>query len=136
MRKLKYSNKFKKETNAFAELINMFVTKMNKEYATNMNKLIEMIARGENLDVKRLKDKYLAQFKAHQDDMNQGDNVESITEENTNDVNDINDDVYLDKITINNIDYWYENKDNGKIYCNNVLVGIYKNNDFLINNTE
>ena len=33
---------------------------------------------------------------------------------------------------LNKIDYWYENKDNGKVYLNNVSIGTFNNNIFTI----
>ncbi len=135
MRKLKYSHKLKKETDAFTEMINIFVKKMNKEYACNMNKLIELIARGENLDVTRLKEKYLESFKSNSDnDENDENDNDSSTKTTSNTIitSDIND-VYLDKIIINDSEYWYENKESGNVYYNNCIVGTYKNSNFEIN---
>jgi hypothetical protein len=127
-------------------MINNYVKKMNKEYVGNMNKLIELIARGENLDVNKLKTKYLGVFKSNPDTEDTEDiNIENQTPTETTDTPDaiistniINtniDEVYLDKISIANSEYWYEKKDNGNIYYNNVVVGNYdkSNNIFEIN---
>ncbi len=134
MRKLKYSNKINQETALLSEMINNYVKKMNKEYVNNMNKLIELIARGENLDVNRLKTKYLGYFKSSPD----VEIEETAQEEKTEDVeqdtvSSIIDEVYLDKILIDNLEYWYEKKNKGNIYYNNNLVGNYNNNIFEIN---
>lgn len=134
MRKLKYSNKIIKETITLSEMINTYVKKMNKEYVNNMNKLIEFIARGENLDVNRLKTKYLGLFSSNQetedienDDKNENTEISEISEikvtQNSfsTDINEI----YLDKVLIDNSEYWYEKIENGKIYYDNKIVGNY-----------
>ena len=134
MRKLKYSNKIKQETVTLSGMINTYVKKMNKDYVNNMNKLVELIARGENLDVNRLKTKYLAFFSSTPE-------IEEIEEEEetpivqTNTLSTDIDEVYLDKVLIDDSEYWYEKKENGKIYYNDIQVGNYDktNNIYEIN---
>jgi len=58
-KKLKYSKKIQDETSAFITIITSYCNKINKEYAKNMNTLIEDIAIGEDLDPEMLKEKYL-----------------------------------------------------------------------------
>ena len=135
MRKLKYSNKIKQETVALSEIINTYVKKMNKDYVNNMNKLVELIARGENLDVNQLKTKYLGMFKSTPDNDNNeevDETEDKVIEELPADINE----VYLDKVIISDSEYWYEKKENGNIYYNNIIVGCYKNNIFEINNKK
>ncbi len=131
MRKLKYSNKINQETVTLTAMINTYVKKMNKDYVNNMNKLVELIARGENLDVNRLKTQYLSQFSSNADtEAHEDDDVSPpITNTLSTDI----DEVYLDKVLIDDSEYWYERKENGKIYYNNVQVGNYSNNIFEIN---
>ncbi len=133
MRKLKYSNKIKQETVTLSDMINTYVKKMNKDYVNNMNKLVELIARGENLDVERLKTKYLAFFSSTPEIEDNEEEEETPRVQNTFST-DI-DEVYLDKVLINNSEYWYEKKENGKIYYNDVQVGSYDktNNIYEIN---
>ncbi len=133
MRKLKYSNKIKQETVTLSDMINTYVKKMNKDYVNNMNKLVELIARGENLDVERLKTKYLAFFSSTPEIEDNEEEEETPRVQNTFST-DI-DEVYLDKVLINNSEYWYEKKENGKIYYNDIQVGNYDktNNIYEIN---
>jgi hypothetical protein len=136
MRKLKYSNKINQETVALSEMINTYVKKMNKEYVSNMNKLVELIARGENLEVTRLKTKYLGLFKSTPDNENNEVDLEETVEPEEKIIDTLSSDiseVYLDKVLIADSEYWYEKKENGNIYYNNVVVGCYKNNIFEIN---
>ena len=132
MRKLKYSNKIKEETVTLSEMINTYVKKMNKDYVNNMNKLVELIARGENLDVTRLKTKYLGLFSSTPDIEEEEEEVQPII---INTLSTDIDEVYLDKVLIDESEYWYEKKENGKIYYNDAVVGSYdkSNNLFEIN---
>jgi hypothetical protein len=59
MKKLKYSKKILLETQSFLKNIEIYYSKLNKEYAKNMIKLLENIADGEKLDLEMLKSKYL-----------------------------------------------------------------------------
>ena len=58
-KKLKYAKKIQDETSAFITIITSYCSKINKEYAKNINALIDDIAVGENLDPEMLKEKYL-----------------------------------------------------------------------------
>ena len=148
MKKLAYSKKIINEINIFNDTldntlddrisklysnhmntIKTYCEKLNKEYVQNLNKLIENIASGENLDVKMLKKKYI-----------KGDVI------NTHILSDIlsskissseisssklvdNDDNILDKIVINDEDYYYEKKEGGNVYNKStIIVGKYTNN--------
>ena len=106
MKKLKYAKKITTEMNAFGKIIETYCDKLNKEYAKKMNELIENIALGEGLDIEILKKKYLT------------------SRENEEDTDEV-----LDKITINNIPYYYENKEGGKLYdAKSNIVGKHVNN--------
>ncbi len=132
--------------------INISSDSINKEYAKNINKLLEEIAKGENLDIKMLKNKYLKSSSKlkiasieHKEDEEQEDTeyecndtqVEcelqmDLKQELLNDKNDSEtDDIIFDKIIIDGLNYYYENKENGKIYdISSNIVGIYKDKKF------
>ncbi len=140
MKKLKCTKKIKNETHTFIQLIDNLCSKLNKEYAKNMNKLLENIAKGEKLDIKELKDKYLKTLNNLSDDIkneeengNADDEIDEKTvslEEDTNSIEEI----IFDKIILDGSNYYYENKENGKVYDNkSKIVGIYKNNQFILN---
>lgn len=134
MKKLAYSKKITNETNTletsmskvfsdYKEHINEYCIKLNKEYVQNLNKLIENIALGENLDVKMLKKKYI---KGELIDTLLPSESVSISEIllTSNESNEI-----LDKIVINAEEYYYEKKEDGNVYNKSlILVGKYKNN--------
>jgi hypothetical protein len=141
--------------------INISSDYINKEYAKNINKLLEEIAKGEQLDIKMLKSKYLksssklkVELVEHKhEDQNeeqvdteydytedteqievelQVDNKKEIlNDKNTSDIENI----IFDKIIIDGLNYYYENKENGKIYdTSSNIVGIYKDKKFKFSN--
>jgi hypothetical protein len=133
--------------------INISNDSINKEYAKNINKLLEEIAKGENLDIKMLKSKYLKSSSKLKEQLveNKQDNEEQVDEEYEcndtqvelelqvdlkqellNDKNDSEvDDIIFDKIIIDGTTYYYENKENGKIYdISSTIVGIYTDKKF------
>jgi hypothetical protein len=80
-------------------------------------KLLAEISKGENLNYKLLKKKYL-----------------SILPENNIESDSDNESPVLNKTIINDIDYYYENKENGNIYnMNTEIVGSFINKKFIIN---
>ncbi len=132
------------DAQAFLKNIETNYSKLNKEYAKNILKLLERISIGENLDLEMLKNKYLnteepaiinkiifsnisseeniSEEHISSDITSDENNSSEITSDNTND------EIILDKITINNINYYYENKDNGRIFdVNSKVVGEYRN---------
>ena len=117
--------------------------------------MLEEIAKGENLDIKILKNKYLkstSKLKVESVEHKQDDEDEDEEQEDTeynniqveyelqvdlkqqilNDKNDSDtDDIIFDKIIIDGLNYYYENKENGKIYDTlSNIVGIYKDKQF------
>ncbi len=139
MKKLKYSKKIKNETQTFIQLIDNLCSKLNKEYSKNMNKLLENIAKGEKLDINMLRNKYLNTFnnettKEEDNDVNiESDNNEDTETNVSSNINSF-EEIIFDKIILNGSDYYYENKENGRIYNNkSKIVGIYKNNEFILN---
>lgn len=124
-KKLKYSKKIKKVVNEFIENVTIdepekgdklletmdtFYSKINKEYMKNLICMIDMIALGENLDANYLKEKYLGKKNKPQ--------VE--TEDNG---------IILDKIVIDGMAYYCEQKEDGIVYdSNTTIVGVKENN--------
>ena len=146
MKKLQTTKKLQNEVRAFQEVINNYYNKINKEYAKNMNKLIKNIAKGENLDLEMLKEKYL---KTLNEEVKTTIDIELETElelELTTDIDiktqivpqhnepDKFEEIIFDKIVIDGTNYYYENKEDGRIFDTfSKIVGIYKNKTFLIN---
>lgn len=105
----------------FDMLINQSFKKIKKEYAQILidekHKLLQKIADGENIDVNSLKTKYL---KSKELDSNIKTNLLVENEE------------LLDKITISDKTYYYENKEKGNVFdINNNIVGYYKNSSII-----
>ena len=97
------------------------------EYQQNMIdekiKLLIAICNGEKLDFNEMKIKYL---KAKE--------IENFEPINVNKNNGIIEDNLLDKITIDNIDYYYESINNGIVFdVDNIPIGIYKNGKVIFN---
>jgi hypothetical protein len=150
MKKLKNTKKMQNEILEFQEVINNYCSKINKEYAKNMNKLIENIAKGENLDINILKEKYFKTLdldeKEEQSDIEIKPLNEEVKTDNESEVDtnininikesEINtfEEIIFDKIIIDGTNYYYENKQDGKIYdSSSKIVGVYKNKMFVIN---
>ena len=85
-------------------------------------KLLVEICNGENLDIDTIKYKYI-------------NSKDLIKYKNNNIINDlIFDDELLDKIEIDNIEYYYEKKENGKVYdLKSNIVGVFKDNKINLN---
>jgi len=139
------------DAQAFLKNIETNYSKLNKEYAKNILKLLEKISIGEKLDLEMLKAKYLNEeepviitnnitnnitiFSNITDDISEdvSEDVSSlvITEDASSEISEeviTNQEIILDKITINNNIYYYENKNNGRIFdINSKVVGEYKN---------
>jgi hypothetical protein len=97
---------------------------INIEYAKNIKKLLKRIAEGEKLDYEMLKDKYLKSSSKETFEINTDE--QTTTEEPL--------EIIFDKIIIDNKNYYYENKDNGKVYdSSSNIVGIYKNKKIILN---
>lgn len=117
-------------TNSVNELFSELqenITSIKQEYHQNMIdekiKLLVAICNGEGLDLTKMKTKYLKpkeQVNLDQDGLNHC--SFSI------------DDNLLDKIRINDEDYYYESVNNGTVYnINNQPVGLYKNGTVIFN---
>lgn len=88
-------------------------------------KLLVNICNGEKLDFNEIKLKYLKPKE-----------IEYFEPTNINKNNGIIDDNLLDKINIDDKDYYYESINNGIVYDTNTKpVGIYKNGKIIFNNS-
>ena len=146
MKKLLYSKKITNKSKEFIEMINIYCSKLNKEYAQNMLQLIFKIAKGENLDPQMLIDKYITNkadeehIDAHEyehEDEHEDEHVdEHLTEtivENEMTETEM-DGSFLDKVIIDGKDYFYQQIENGIIYNKESKpVGVYKNKSFHFN---
>jgi hypothetical protein len=133
MKKLKYSQKLINETNTFAKLIETYCNKINKEYAKNINLLLKRIAEGENLNLEDLKTKYLKTKQTIPELSNETEEL-TIVSKDTEEYEDTeeNEEIILDKIIIDNTNYYYENKENGKVYDTlSKVVGQFKNKQII-----
>jgi hypothetical protein len=91
-------------------IIDKYLNNIKSEHKEIVNKLIKDICDGEGLDYNIIKDKYLKKKE------------EVVSSE------------ILDKIEINNQVYYYEKKEDGKVYNNNlVIIGKYTNNNIVLN---
>ena len=107
--------------NSMKEMIDKIKKASNDEKFEEKIKLIEQICKGENLNVKEIKNKYLS-------DKEKKKIIEPI-----NDVIEIKSDDLLDTIKIDNKTFYYENKDKGNIYnSDRKSVGIYKDGKFIL----
>jgi|UniRef100_A0A6C0EC47 hypothetical protein len=115
--------------NIFIEHINdldlqlqLQLKKIKHEYNNNLTdekiKLLLMICEGENLDFNKIKNKYLKIKDLNNSSIN-----------NSNSEININEDL-LDKIEIDDTEYYYEKKENGKVYDKELnVVGVFINNE-------
>jgi len=105
-------------------IISQYVKKIKKEYAQILidekNKLLLNIANGEKLDLNMLKNKYLKPKELIQDAKIYPSDIDN------------NEDL-LDKITIDDQVYYFENKEKGKVFNEqNEEVGQYKNSNIIL----
>ena len=100
-------------------ILKIYKKKMKKDHIEEKYKLLLKISEDENLNFNSLKNKYMTQKEL------------DIIENNTVTVSEENETI-LNKIEIQNEIYYYEQKENGKIYNKYSLhVGYYKNNEFI-----
>lgn len=96
-------------------LINESISKIRKEYKQNLYEIIMEICINENLDFDTIKNKYIKTKE-----------IDKKIEES--------DEYILDKIVINNIEYYYEPKEKGIVYDNKLnKVGIFENGNIKLN---
>jgi hypothetical protein len=105
------------------KILILYKKKIKAEYTNILidekNKLLVKIAIGENLDLRTLKSKYLKNKELlDNDDIKLGDSEEN--------------EELLDSCEINGNKYYYENKDNGKVYDeSNKMVANYVNSKII-----
>lgn len=121
MKTPKHIKKLKEETEGFMNLLASYCDKIKKEHQKlcleQQATLIANIAKGENLNELDLREKYL--------NTKSKPPVKKPEEKIDEDL--------LDKVVLNNITYYYENKENGKIYnTKSQVVGKYSKNQFIV----
>jgi hypothetical protein len=152
MKKLLYSKKITNKSKELVEMINIYCSKLNKEYSKNMLQLVLKIAEGENLDAQMLIDKYI--INEESDDKVKLETLEEIDElkleklkieklkieklkiDTVEDPKEQleSDESFLDKIIINGECYYYQSIENGIVYNkDSKQVGVYKNNKIIMN---
>jgi hypothetical protein len=117
-------------TNSINELfleLQSNIKEIKQEYQQNIIdekiKLLVAICNGEGLDFDKLKMKYLKSKELDYLDPNEPSKNTILIDDNL-----------LDKITLNNQDYYYESVNNGTVFdTNNEPVGVYKNGTFVFN---
>jgi hypothetical protein len=121
-------NELLKQMETLNDVIQLYQKKIKKEASTILIeekiKLLQKIADNENLDLNYLKSKYLK-------------SKELLSFNNLSVVNNNNTDSeeLLDKVEINGVIYYYENKEKGKVYNSDYNeVGIFKSNSIILNN--
>ena len=119
-------NIFIEHVNELDVQLQLQLKKIKQEYNNNLIdekiKLLSIVCQGENLDFNNMKKKYLKSKDLNNNSINEL-NTEICIEEDL-----------LDKIEINNIEYYYENKENGTVYDINLnIVGIFINNEVKFN---
>ena len=108
-----FESKLNNNIDVFDNLISEYIIKIKEEYKTNVNKIVKDICEGEGLNYEDIKTKYLLKSQKKDDIVNQE---------------------ILDKIEINNKDFYYEKKQNGNVYDNNLnIVGKYYDNKIIFN---
>lgn len=105
------------------------IKKVKKEYQKNLLdekiKLLLTICANEGLDFEKLKTKYLKESELSKVSLDDIDNSVATT---------IIDEELLDKIEINDVEYYYEPKEKGIIYdSDSKEVGYYKGGQFILN---
>ena len=100
--------------------------KIKKEYSKILieekYELLNKIAEGEKIDINILKSKYLKPKEL----LN--------LNESLNKIENIDSEELLDRLEVNGIIYYYENKEKGKVYDTEYKeVGIYKNKSIILN---
>jgi NifB/MoaA-like Fe-S oxidoreductase len=107
--------------NSIKDIIDKIKKASNDEKFEEKIKLIEQICKGENLNLKDMKNKYLS------------DKEKKKIIEPTNEVIELKNDDLLDMIKIDNKTFYYENKEKGTIYnSERKSVGIFKDGKFIL----
>jgi hypothetical protein len=112
--------------NIVRDQISEYYKKIKKEYSKILieekYELLNKIAEGEKIDINILKSKYLKPKEL----LN--------LNESLNKIENIDSEELLDRLEVNGIIYYYENKEKGKVYDTEYKeVGIYKNKSIILN---
>jgi hypothetical protein len=112
--------------NIVRDQISEYYKKIKKEYSKILieekYELLNKIAEGEKIDINILKSKYLKPKEL----LN--------LNESLNKIENIDSEELLDRLEVNGIIYYYENKEKGKVYDTEYNeVGIYKNKSIILN---
>jgi hypothetical protein len=112
--------------NIVRDQISEYYKKIKKEYSKILieekYELLNKIAEGEKIDINILKSKYLKPKELL--------NIN----ESLNKIENIDSEELLDRLEVNGIIYYYENKEKGKVYDTEYKeVGIYKNKSIILN---
>lgn len=103
-------------------ILNNYKKKIKRELIEQKYKLLLKISENENLDFSQLKLKYMTSKELMV--------LDEFTPSTVDET-----ETLLNKIEIDNETYYYEQKDNGKIYNKfSIHVGYYKDNEFILTN--
>jgi hypothetical protein len=124
---LALDNDLLKQIETLNDTIQIYQKKIKKEASLiiveEKIKLLQKIAENENLDLNYLKSKYLKAKELLSF------NSLSVVNNNNNDSEEL-----LDKVEINGVTYYYENKEKGKVFnIDYNEVGIFKSNSIILN---
>ena len=120
MKELKILKKINEEIEYLKETIYQLTVKGNKDYQSNILKIIKAISIGEELDFNMLVEKYIK---------TKSDSTESDSPENKGVV-------LLNKITENDITYYVQTTNNLVYNTDSVIIGTYCNGKIVFNKDE
>ncbi len=120
-------NELLKQIETLNETIQIYQKKIKKESSIiiieEKIKLLQKISENEHLDLNYLKSKYLKSKELI--------NFNNLLVSNTN----TDSEELLDKVEINGVIYYYENKEKGKVFNSDYNeVGVFKANSIILNN--
>lgn len=119
-------NELLKQIETLNDSIQLYQKKIKKESSMiiieEKIKLLQKISENEKIDLNYLKSKYLKSKELQ--------NLNNVTVTNNN-----NSEELLDKVEVNGIIYYYENKEKGKVFNSDYNeVGVFKSNSIILNN--
>ena len=119
-------NELLKQIETLNDSIQLYQKKIKKESSIiiieEKIKLLQKISENEKIDLNYLKSKYLKSKELQ--------NLNNVTVTNNN-----NSEELLDKVEVNGIIYYYENKEKGKVFNSDYNeVGVFKSNSIILNN--
>jgi hypothetical protein len=119
-------NELLKQIETLNDSIQLYQKKIKKESSIiiieEKIKLLQKIAENEKIDLNYLKSKYLKSKELQ--------NLNNVSLTNNN-----NSEELLDKVEVNGIIYYYENKEKGKVFNSDYNeVGVFKGNSIILNN--